>query len=210
MLHKKILLVDFNDSFTMNIYSECICLGLSIDVINWTQLSDYHLQFPAIIFGPGPGHPNEYTKAKSFLKKYLLKKNRFFMGICLGHQILGDLLSFKVTYSKQKLHGQSIKVKIPNWNIFRQVEVGKQVSVQRYNSLCLVDSKECIVDQNIFKCEEIKGEIMMLMGKKFISYQFHPESVGTSFPEMFFRPIYNFAYNISYERSAKNKRNLRS
>lgn len=170
----KILIIDFEDSFTYNIANVLYPHEKSIKVfkhldffsgaMNEVLLSD---KKHAVILGPGPGHPLEYQVYFEKIKILLEKENIFVMGICLGHQILGLIKGDKILDSIHKVHGQSVEIEFD----------GKKVEVQRYNSLS-VWSENREVDVSVFA----RG----------VSYQFHPESIGTSDNDIFFKSLLTF------------------
>ncbi|MBA2404002.1 MAG: aminodeoxychorismate/anthranilate synthase component II [Bdellovibrionales bacterium] len=179
---KKALFVDFEDSFSFNVVQELTNIGLTVEVISWldfAQVTDHDL----LVLGPGPGHPDDYQNIFDLIKSWQTAGKKI-LGICLGHQILWKLLGHQVIKSLHPLHGQKIKLNLPKgWQEW--LNLPAETWVQRYNSLAVMDQGEI---EGIDKLVE-KGEIIMSRSPQFISYQFHPESVGTKCRESFFRPI---------------------
>lgn len=179
---KKVLFIDFEDSFSFNVVQELTQLGLNVEVISWTEfktVSDHDL----LVLGPGPGHPDDYHYIFEVIKDWQAAKKKIF-GICLGHQILWRLMGYEVTKSAYPLHGQKIKLNLTlAWQEW--LNLPSEIWVQRYNSLAVIDQ---IMSEGIENLVE-NGEIIMSRSTDFISYQFHPESVGTKCRESFFRPI---------------------
>lgn len=202
-----IRLIDFNDSFTYNIGAIISQMGLDVEVIPYEQIDSIRVQDSreVVMLGPGPGHPSEYPKAIAFIKKYLGNKNIFFMGICLGHQLIFHAKGSQVEQSLNPMHGQSEIIAIPKWfGIFQEKYFFKKMEVQRYNSLCVKDYA--------FSAEVVKNksnEIVMARGEGFFSCQFHPESIGTSCPESFFYSIVNYLYNVKDGSKNEARRPLR-
>ena len=183
------ILVDFEDSFTYNLAQFLYSYRVSYDVVHWEDYSPDH-DIPLVVWGPGPGVAYDY---QSLLEK--MKGPRtddyFYFGICLGHHILGILNGFEL-YQEHPLHGQVVEVQIPHWPCFPKLIRGKHYSVQRYNSWSL--RKDSLKSQGI-----LSNDGMFLQGENFLSYQFHPESVGTSFPNIFFETALKLAYNRNNE-----------
>lgn len=185
-----IILLDFDDSFTYNIASELSLLGLDCQVVHWSEYPDVFKQLQtsanacALILGPGPGHPDEYQEILPGLKKLIGKEQIFILGICLGHQLLARLIGVDVVKSSLPLHGQSVDFTVPAW--LDQEFAGKTLQVQRYNSLTFF-GREMPADWHWSGNSE--GEVMIMKHQNLLSYQFHPESVGTSYREIFFKPL---------------------
>lgn len=179
---KDVLILDFYDSFTYNIASVLSELDLSSEVIGYDKINSYPYH-KIIILGPGPGRPSDYKEIQPLIKKLLKDENKYLMGICLGHQLIWDSKGYKIEKSSNPLHGHQTSTIIPKWPEFPKSLWGKKVSVQRYNSLAV---KNISHDPDLV-CEGAE----MLMGRfsNGISYQFHPESVGTPRPLIFFGPL---------------------
>ncbi len=170
----KVTIVDFEDSFTFNIAEVIYPSEKNCSVIHheefFLKLSDSLQNINsnhAVILGPGPGHPGEYLKYADKISKLMKHPQIFLMGICLGHQIIGLIKGYTVEEVAQQHHGVNSEFN------FR----GKIIMVQRYNSLGVFNGKQ---------------EIPILNFERGVSYQFHPESVGTSDPATFFEGLLAF------------------
>lgn len=170
----KILIVDFEDSFTFNIANVIYPYEHSIKVMShqtfFTDVFDeltHSQRRHAVILGPGPGHPEDYKEYYQKIKLLLKNRNYYVMGICLGHQILGKISGLKIKRSKIPMHGQAIDI------CFK----GRMLKVQRYNSLTVFDGSK---------------ESDILEFERGISYQFHPESIGTHDNDIFFQDLLEF------------------
>ena len=175
----KIYIIDFEDSFTFNIASEIYSYETDLEVIphhvffSEVSFNDFMKKTDrriAVILGPGPGSPARYENY--FDKIRQLKKVQFIylMGICLGHQIISLIDGFVIRPSLVPKHGIQIKI-----HLFDQ-----DLLVQRYNSLA------------VFSSYSDSNEILIRKWEKGISYQFHPESVGSEKRALFFRELLNF------------------
>ena len=182
------LLVDFEDSFTYNIAQYLDHYRIPYRVVQWQNYRDRHCE-TLIILGPGPGVVFDYRK---FLEQVNCTRN-FYFGICLGHQLLGVLHGFEL-YRHRPMHGQVVSTKIPHWGCFPQSTWGRPALVQRYNSWSLRKGSGQV--QGV-----LSSDGMFLFGHHFLSYQFHPESIGTSCPHLFFESAFKLAYNKYYGRT---------
>lgn len=168
----KIIIVDFEDSFTYNIANILFPFEKKILVVRHAEFfthPDFYLnnQRQAVILGPGPGQPQVYERYFELIKILIKNENIYVMGICLGHQIMAMIHGYEVKKSINQLHGQSVEI------FFN----GVSTRVQRYNSLAVFDD-----DFEINICEYKNG----------ISYQFHPESIGTLQNDIFFQELLTF------------------
>lgn len=172
----KIIIVDFDDSFTYNIASviypeEKSCVVIKHDVFfrDYFPLFSNRTTRHAVILGPGPGHPEEYGAYFPAISQLLQNESVYVLGICLGHQILGMIKNLLIKEVHNKIHGESVKIQF----------LGKSYSVQRYNSLGVFEGGK---------------EQMSLQFPRGISYQFHPESVGTDDNLSFFQDLLRFIH----------------
>lgn len=196
------LIFDFQDSFTFNIWSELKALGLNAQVIplenvqaTYQALADSQ-ERKVLVHGPGPGHPQDYQHFFGDLKSLLPKKNFFHLGICLGHQIMMTLEGGVIEKSTTPMHGRKVSLKIPEWEVFASKEWGHEQTVQRYNSLSLKKhSLKSLINLPNFQYVVQDDDVLMTYHENQLTYQFHPESVGTSCPNVFFGSLRGFLYN---------------
>lgn len=185
----KVLIIDFDDSFTYNIFSELFKRGVESEVISYQEIlknQNRLTPYQRIILGPGPGHPRDYQSFQRPLKKILQTPEVFTLGICLGHQLLWSFYGGEVRASQKPLHGQSVSWTIPSWDYFSPQILGKKVAVQRYNSL---SCRGKIKAQEVKNIALHEGEVFAVQYHRAISFQFHPESLGTNYPEFYFNPF---------------------
>lgn len=179
MSKKKALFVDFEDSFSFNVVQELTLAGLEVEVVNWHRFTGSEVA-DLLVLGPGPGHPDDYAEIYPLIQNWPTK----IFGVCLGHQMLWRMRGLEVKRSLYPLHGQKIKLELNiEWQKF--LILPDFIWVQRYNSLAVLGETE--MDGVINHLEN--GEIMMSRSSSFISYQFHPESVGTNCRDSFFRAV---------------------
>lgn len=180
MLDKsKIYIVDFEDSFTFNIATELYTYEKDIQVVSHEDFFSSKtfsgflekIKTPtAIILGPGPGSPEDYIHYFSSIKDIKNNPLIFLMGICLGHQLLALMDGMSVRPSLRPMHGGQVKINFDHKNIL----------VQRYNSL------------GVFETRTGTKEIQVRQWIRGVSYQFHPESIGTENRSLFFKDLLDF------------------
>jgi anthranilate/para-aminobenzoate synthase component II len=180
----KAAFIDFEDSFSYNVVQELCQLGLEVQVMHWMDFESLP-EADLLVAGPGPGHPDDYQRIFPLLQNWL-DQERPFLGICLGHQLFWRLQHEPVVRSAHPLHGQQVELHLnADWSEW--LNLPSSVLVQRYNSLAIAASAaqrhphiNCLIQQQ---------EIMMSRTAKTLTYQFHPESVGTSFRKAFMQPL---------------------
>jgi anthranilate/para-aminobenzoate synthase component II len=180
----KATFIDFEDSFSYNVVQELSLIGLDVQVVHW---KDYEVN-PVeglLILGPGPGHPEDYQSIFPLVKSWL-KDDRPFFGVCLGHQIFWTLQNEEIVRSKEPLHGQKIKLDLTSeWREWLQIK--GDVYVQRYNSLAVLS--QAATRNPYFKNFIHHDEIVITRSSNVLTYQFHPESIGTTFRTQFMGAI---------------------
>ncbi|MBY0518290.1 MAG: aminodeoxychorismate/anthranilate synthase component II [Bacteriovoracaceae bacterium] len=183
----QVWIIDFDDSFTYNIASEFYRQGLESKIIHWKDWTAPTTRLPKLlVLGPGPGHPDEYPVEDVLMNWW--KSEVPMAGICLGHQLIARFLGLRVERSKRPVHGESVALKVPQW-WQEKLKLPSLVEVQRYNSLG-VQARKLPRDWSGW---EEDGEWIALSHARALTYQFHPESVGTSCPEAFFLPLCRLA-----------------
>ena len=99
----KILLIDNYDSFTYNLYHYLSSLKANVDVIRNDKITSKEIvknKYTKIVISPGPGNPNQSGNCLDILKT--LYKEIPFLGVCLGHQIIGQVFGSKIIQAKNK------------------------------------------------------------------------------------------------------------
>ncbi len=185
---KRALFIDFDDSFSWNVIQELETAGFVVTVLHWMDLDEKVPDTDLLVLGPGPGHPDDYQRIFSIISNWLKDKKPFF-GLCLGHQIFWRIRGENVYRSKEPVHGIRATLKLgPVWQEW--LKLPSEIKVQRYNSLSVMEEVSTRNPDVMNLISE--GEVMISRGDHFLSYQFHPESVGTSFRQAFFRPLHSF------------------
>ncbi len=175
---KKILILDNYDSFTYNLLHLVKELGFTnVEVHRNDQISlDEVEKFDKIILSPGPGIPEEAGILLDVIKRYAPTKS--ILGVCLGHQAIGEAFGGKLENLKEVYHGVQTPVDITKEDyLFKGLS--KEISVGRYHSWIV--SRENLPEDLEVIAEDKQGEIMALRHKKYDvrGIQFHPESVLT-------------------------------
>ena len=190
-----ILIIDNYDSFTYNIYHYFGEIGAKSNVyrndkININEI--IKLNPKAIVLSPGPCTPNEAGICIEIVKKL---HNKFpILGICLGHQSIGQSFGGNIIQCSEIIHGKVCKIEHNNHKLF--TGVNKIFSATRYHSL-IIEKKSLNSDFEII-AQADQNTIMGIAHKKFFTYgvQFHPESIGTKYGKTILK---NFLNIINYE-----------
>lgn len=177
-MEKNILVFDNYDSFTYNIVHALRELGENPDVYRNDQISlDDIDKYNKIIISPGPGIPEEAGLLMPLLRRFAGKKP--ILGVCLGHQAIGENFGAKLLNLSEVYHGIATPVSIIKDDyLFRGLP--KELNVGRYHSW-VVDNEDFPQNELEVLAEDKDGMIMALRHKKFDirGVQFHPESVLT-------------------------------
>ncbi len=176
-----VAIIDNYDSFTYNLvhYVEGI-LNKEITVFLNDKVSSEALQpFDKIILSPGPGLPENAGKLKEIIRENAGKK--IFLGVCLGHQAIGEVFGATLQNPDKVFHGVATPVKITDAShvIFRNLP--SEFLVGRYHSW-VVDKETLPSDLKVTAVDE-QGYVMAMrhIEKEIHSVQFHPESVLTEY-----------------------------
>ena len=174
----KILLIDNYDSFTFNLYHYLSSLKTNVEVFRNDQITEKEIiknKYNKIVISPGPGNPNQSGNCLKIVKK--LHKKIPILGVCLGHQIIGQVFGSKIIQSNKLMHGKTSKIISFRVGILKNLP--KNFEATRYHSL-IIDKKT--LSKNLEITAETKdGVIMGIMHKKYNIHgvQFHPESIKT-------------------------------
>jgi len=174
----KILLIDNYDSFTFNLYHYLSSLKTKVDVVRNDKITPKEIikkRYNKIVISPGPGNPNQSGNCLKILKT--LYKDFPFLGVCLGHQIIGQVFGSKIVQAKKLMHGKTSKIKSRQIGILKNLP--RSFEATRYHSL-IIDKKSLSENLEI-TAETDDGLIMGVQHKKYNIHgvQFHPESIKT-------------------------------
>ena len=175
---RKIILIDNYDSFTFNLYHYLSSLRVNVDVIRNDQITSNEVlkrRYSKIVISPGPGNPNQSGNCLKIVKS--LYKKIPILGVCLGHQIIGQVFGSKIIQAKKLMHGKTSKIMSKKTGVLKNLP--KTFEATRYHSL-IIDKKSLSKDLEI-TAETKDGLIMGVRHKKYNVHgvQFHPESIKT-------------------------------
>ena len=175
---KKIILIDNYDSFTFNLYHYLSSLKVHVDVIRNDKITSKEIlkrKYNKIVISPGPGNPNQSGNCLKIVKS--LYKKIPILGVCLGHQIIGQVFGSKIIQARKLMHGKTSKITTKRNGILKNLP--KTFEATRYHSL-IIDKKSLSRDLKITAVTK-DGLIMGVQHKKYDVHgvQFHPESIKT-------------------------------
>jgi anthranilate synthase component 2 len=178
-----LLMIDNYDSFTYNLVQYFGELGADVRVYRNDQISIEEIQAlnpEKIVISPGPCTPNEAGISLDVIKHFAGKKP--ILGVCLGHQSIGQAFGGDIIHASAIMHGKTSPVHHNNTSVFKGLN--NPVESTRYHSL--------VIDKNTLPdCLEITawtetedGEMDEIMGVQHKTLpiegvQFHPESILT-------------------------------
>ena len=177
-----ILMIDNYDSFTFNIVQYLGELGAEVLVKrnNRITLDEIDKLNPEkIVISPGPCTPNEAGISIEVVKKY--HKKTPILGVCLGHQTIGQAFGGNIVSAKKIMHGKTSQITHDGDYLFK--DIPQEFTATRYHSLVI--EKESFPDSLLItartKDDEEESEIMGLRHKDYnlFGVQFHPESILT-------------------------------
>ena len=174
---KRLLLIDNYDSFTYNLYDYFLQLGASCmvvrnDAYRLEQIQE--LNFDALVLSPGPKKPWDAGIMMNIVQAYFDRLP--ILGICLGHQGLGEFFGAELSLAKVPMHGKTSLVYHDGQGIFSGIP--NPTRVMRYHSLILKQLPRCL----LVNARTSAGEVMGFRHRKYsiIGMQYHPESILSS------------------------------
>ncbi len=186
----KILIFDNYDSFTYNLVHLVKELGFTdVDVYRNDKIKlEEVAKYDKIILSPGPGIPSEAGLLLPLIKEYAGKKP--ILGVCLGHQAIGEAFGAKLTNLEDVYHGVATKINIIKPHTLFD-GLGSELEVGRYHSWIV--SPQALPDCIEITAVDDNGQIMALKHKEYDIHgvQFHPESVLTPAGEIIVRNFLN-------------------
>jgi len=173
-----IIIIDNYDSFTYNLYQYIGEINPNVEVFRNDVITIEDLrgmEISHLIISPGPGFPKDAGISSEVIQQ--LGKEIPLLGICLGHQGIGEVFGGKVIHAKELVHGKTSLIQHNGEGIFQGVT--SPLKAARYHSL--VVDRDIIPEELIVTAEGPDGEIMGLQHKTYpiFGVQFHPESIAT-------------------------------
>ena len=175
----KIILIDNYDSFTFNLFHYLSSLKINVEVIRNNKITSKDIikkRFDKIVISPGPGNPNQSGNCLKIVKS--LHKKIPILGVCLGHQIIGQVFGSKIIQAKKLMHGKTSLIKSKKIGILKNLP--SKFEAVRYHSLII--DKKTLSNELEITAETKDGIIMGVKHKKYNIHgvQFHPESIKTT------------------------------
>ena len=173
-----LLLIDNYDSFTYNLYQYLAELGAEVEVVrnDQTTIEDIEAMAPErIIISPGPGNPEEAGISKAVIRHFAGKAP--ILGVCLGHQCIGEVFGGIVEGAGEILHGKVSQIAHDGRGVF--AGIASPLAATRYHSLAIrPDSVPSVLEVTA------RSESGVIMGVRHRTLavegvQFHPESILT-------------------------------
>lgn len=173
-----ILVIDNHDSFTYNLVQYLGELGASMKVFRNDKITIARIRKmkpEKILISPGPGMPKDAGISEAVIREF--GRRIPILGVCLGHQAIGEVFGGKVVLAKRLMHGKTSKIYHNGKGIFKGIK--NPFDATRYHSL-LVERKAFPKVLDI-TAETKEKEVMGLQHKTYPIYgvQFHPESILT-------------------------------
>ena len=176
-----ILMIDNYDSFTYNLVQYLRMLDENNEVIvkrnDQITIEEIEKLNPdGIVISPGPSNPNNAGVSIATVTYFAGKIP--IMGVCLGHQTIGQVFGGKVIHAKQVMHGKVSEIQNDGKGLFAGIT--KPIKAMRYHSLAV--ERESLPECFTITAETDDGEIMGIRHNKYQieSIQFHPESIMTT------------------------------
>ena len=180
-----ILLLDNYDSFTYNLWHYLLLLGEECVVKRNDEISVSEIEMlkpKAIVLSPGPGRPTDSGVMNDVIKNF--HQTIPLLGICLGHQAIGEFFGAKLVQAEKPMHGKTSEVFFENHFLFQNIS--SPLTVMRYHSLLLKEVEntplKIIAHTKSIVGEEHQQQQVMAIEHpqhKIIGLQFHPESIIT-------------------------------
>ena len=173
-----LLLLDNYDSFTYNVYQLIYDLGKEVEVVRNDMITCEEVEkrgYEAIVISPGPGVPADGGISEELID--YMKGKVPILGICLGHQAIGEVFGGKIVNAGEIVHGKTSPIKHCGKGIFEGIP--QNVEIGRYHSLII--SRDGLPDCIEVTAELESGMIMAVRHKEYDinGMQFHPESILT-------------------------------
>jgi anthranilate synthase component 2 len=173
-----LLMIDNYDSFTYNLVQYLGELGQDVKVVRNDEMSADAIEALAperIVLSPGPCTPNEAGVSLELIPRFAGRIP--ILGVCLGHQAIGQAFGGKIVHAKTLMHGKVSRIHHAGAGLFRGLPTPYEAT--RYHSLA-IERESCPPELEITAWTE-DGEIMGVRHRTLAieGVQFHPESILT-------------------------------
>ncbi|MDD3905995.1 MAG: aminodeoxychorismate/anthranilate synthase component II [Candidatus Omnitrophica bacterium] len=173
-----ILVIDNYDSFTYNLVQYLGELGADLEVYRNDKITIdaiTKLSPDKILISPGPGEPKDAGVSEDVIRRF--GATTPILGVCLGHQAIGEVFGGRIVGAKSLMHGKTSKIYHKGKGIFKGLK--NPFDATRYHSLLI--ERKSFPGALTITAETKAKEIMGLQHKKYPIYgvQFHPESILT-------------------------------
>ena len=185
-----ILIIDNYDSFTYNLYQQVEALGTKTEIYKNDKVSIQQIKKikpKKIIISPGPGRPENAGISKQVIKQF--HQTTPILGVCLGHQCIGEVFGSETIHAKEILHGKTSNIYHTEDKLFEGLK--NPISAARYHSLVI----DKVPAEFTLTAWDQDNEIMAIHHNKYpvFGIQFHPESILTEHGN---KLMHNFLYEI--------------
>ena len=197
----KLLVIDNYDSFTYNLVHFLGELGADPTVVRNDKitLDEIETMAPeAILLSPGPCTPNEAGICLSLIERFA--PTTPLLGVCLGHQAIGQAMGGDVIRAPQLMHGKTSRINHTGKGVFRGLNAGFEAT--RYHSLIV--KQETLPEVLEVTASTDDGLIMGVQHKTMPVHgvQFHPESIASENGHALLQNFLNIARDFNLKRAA--------
>lgn len=197
----KVLVIDNYDSFTYNLVHYLGELGAELEVFRNDKITLDQIQAmapDAILLSPGPKTPTEAGVCLSVIEKF--GDTTPILGVCLGHQAIGQAMGGDVVRAPSLMHGKTSKIAHKGKGIFRGLNSGFEAT--RYHSLTI--EPDTLPDTLEVTASTDDGLIMGVQhkSKPLHGVQFHPESIASENGHALLQNFLNIARDFKRDKAA--------
>ncbi len=174
-----ILMIDNYDSFTYNLVQYLSELGEALTVKRNDQITVAgirRLRPTSLVISPGPGRPTDAGVSNDAIREFAGQIP--ILGVCLGHQCIGEVFGGEVVRAKRPMHGKTSSIYHTNTGLFRRLP--QPFEATRYHSLIV--KRQTLPETLVITAWTKERDIMGLQHRRLPVYgvQFHPESIMTT------------------------------